>query len=218
MFTGLIQDVGRVASIRLGGITRLEIETTLDLADVVLGESIAVDGCCLTVVHKGARTVVFEATEETLRRTTLGGYAPGTRVNLERAMALGDRLGGHLVLGHVDATAAVRRTWNEGRALGVEIELPRELAAFFIAKGSVTVDGVSLTVNALGAEGFKLMLIPETQARTTLAQKPVGARVNLEADLIGKYVARMAGLGLLPGRESGLTAERIAQAFGKGKS
>src|SRR3954471_8149755 len=150
MFTGLIQDLGRVAAIRPGPVTRLEVETALPLDEVKLGESIAIDGCCLTVVEKRGRTLSFEATEETLRRTTLGGYAPGTRVNLERAMSLGERLGGHLVLGHVDGTARLLRTWDEGAALGVEVELPAELARFFIEKGSVTVDGVSLTVNALG--------------------------------------------------------------------
>jgi len=216
MFTGLIEDIGRVSGVRTGRITRLEVETALELAEVTLGESIAVDGCCLTVVKKTERSLVFEATEETLRRTTLGDYAPGTRVNLERAMALGDRLGGHLVLGHVDATSKVVRTWSEGAALGLEIALPQALAAYFIEKGSVTVDGVSLTVNRLSGAGFELMLIPETRTRTTLGEKPVGARVNLEADLIGKYVERMMSVRG-PGTASGsLTEEAIARAgFGR---
>lgn len=191
MFTGLIQDVGRVVQLHPGPTTRLVVETSIDPTDVTLGESIAVDGCCLTVVAKAGKTLAFDASEETLRRTTLGSYQVGSAVNLERAMALGDRLGGHLVLGHVDGTAKLLRTWQEGGSLGVEISMPADLAPYFIEKGSVAVDGVSLTVNALGVDRFGLMLIPETQQRTTLAKKPVGATVNLEADLIGKYVARM---------------------------
>jgi riboflavin synthase len=194
MFTGLIQDVGQVVARRPGPTTRLEVQTALDLADVKLGESIAIDGCCLTVVAKGSRTLAFDASEETLRRTVLGDYAPGSAVNLERAMALGERLGGHLVLGHVDATARILRSWAEGGSLWLEVELPDELAPYFIEKGSVTVDGISLTVNTLGADRFGVTLIPETQARTTLARKAAGARVNLEADLIGKYVARMVAV------------------------
>src|SRR6185312_9086872 len=193
MFTGLIQDIGRIAALKKGPVLRLDVESALPSEDIQLGESIAIDGCCLTVVEKRGQTLAFDATEETLRRTTLSDFAIGTRVNLERALALGDRLGGHLVLGHVDATSSIVRTWKEGAALGVEIGLPKELGPFFIAKGSVTVDGISLTVNGLGPDRFALMLIPETQERTTLGAKGVGARVNLEADLIGKFVVRNLG-------------------------
>jgi riboflavin synthase len=214
MFTGLIEDIGKVSAIRSGPTTRLEIETAFDLADVALGESIAIDGCCLTVVEKKARAIAFEATAETLRRTTLESYAPGTRVNLERAMALGERLGGHLVLGHVDATSSILRTWQEGAALGIEIALPAQLAAYFIEKGSVAVDGVSLTVNRLSEKSFELMLIPETRMRTTLGAKAAGSRVNLEADLIGKYVERM--MSVRNASAGALTAEAIAAAgFGR---
>jgi riboflavin synthase len=218
MFTGLIQDVGRVALLRPGPTTRLEIETALPVAQIALGESVAIDGCCLTVVEAraAARVLAFDATEETLRRTTLGGYRTGSAVNLERALALGDRLGGHLVQGHVDATVDIVRSWPEGGSLWLEIGLPKELAPFFIEKGSVTVDGISLTVNTLGADRFGVTLIPETQARTTLAKKPVGARVNLEADLIGKYVARQLSLGLRPGVPSSANtgaAEKLDELF-----
>lgn len=191
MFTGLIQDVGRVALLRPGPTTRLVVETAIDLKDVVLGESIAVDGCCLTVVEIGKGSVAFDASDETLRRTSLGGYQVGSAVNLERALALGDRLGGHLVLGHVDATTTILRCWQEGGSLWLDVALPREFAPYFIEKGSVALDGTSLTVNTLAADRFGVTLIPETQERTTLAKKPVGARLNLEADLIGKYVARL---------------------------
>jgi len=210
MFTGLIQDIGRIAALKKGPVMRLDVESALPSNDIQLCESIAIDGCCLTVVEKRGQTLAFDATEETLRRTTLGDFAIGTRVNLERALALGDRLGGHLVLGHVDATSSIVRTWKEGGALGIEISLPKELAPFFIEKGSVTVDGISLTVNALGVDRFALMLIPETLERTTLGGKGVGARVNLEADLIGKYVVRNLGAWGKP--SAGLTEAAILGA------
>jgi len=207
MFTGLIEDVGRVHAVRLGETTRISVATRLPVQEIALGDSVAVDGCCLTVVERVADRLAFEATAETLRRTTLEGYVPGARVNLERALALGERLGGHLVQGHVDATAKVLRTWREGRALGLAVELPAPLAPLFIEKGSATVDGVSLTVNALGPAHFEVMLIPETQVRTALGDKGAGARVNLEADLIGKHVAR-----LMEVRTGGLQASDIERA------
>jgi riboflavin synthase len=157
-----------------------------------------------------------QAAPETLRRTTLGTLRPGSSVNLERAMKLSDRLGGHLVAGHVDAVARVLETGTEGGSWTAAFELPAPLAPFFIEKGSVTVDGISLTVNAVEAQLFRVQLIPETQARTTLARKRAGDTVNLEADLVGKYVARMAGLGLLrpaPGAVPSLT-EAALQAAG----
>ncbi|HYV47954.1 MAG TPA: riboflavin synthase [Myxococcaceae bacterium] len=217
MFTGLVQDVGAVTRLHPGGMLDLWIHTALGARDFARGESIAVDGACLTVVETRGDEFLVQASEETLRRTTLGRAAAGTPVNLERAMRLGDRLGGHLVLGHVDAVGEVRSRGAEGDALVLAFSLPGPLAPFFIEKGSVTVDGVSLTVNALGEDHFTVALIPETQARTTLGKKQPGDRVNLEADLIGKYVARLHGLrqsaGQAPG---GLTAEALAAAgFGR---
>lgn len=211
MFTGLVQEVGRIERIVPGGMTELWIATsTLARGEpFVLGESIAVDGACLTVVEAKGDSFRVQAAPETLRRTTLGRYAPGTKVNLERAMKLGDRLGGHLMLGHVDAVAAIRSKRPEGGSVVISFELPPVLAPFFIDKGSVAIDGISLTVNSVGADHFEVQLIPETQQRTTLALKSAGDRVNLEADLIGKYVARLHGL-----RQTGqgLTAEAIALA------
>lgn len=208
MFTGLIEDVGTVRSIQGGVTTRLVVETALATPDITLGESVAIDGCCLTVVEHKGKTLAFDASAETLRRTTLGRYAPGTSVNLERAMALGERLGGHLVLGHVDATAEVARTWSEGGTLWIEVGLPEALAPYFIEKGSVGLDGVSLTVNTLSERSFGVTLIPETLSRTTLGKKRAGDAVNLEADLIGKYVARMMAVRPV----APLSAERLAQA------
>ena len=207
MFTGLVQDVGQVERLHEGPVTDLWIRTALPAAEFALGESIAIDGCCLTVVEREAGRFRVQAAPETLRRTTLSGYRPGTRVNLERALRLADRLGGHLVLGHVDAVADVLERRPEGGSVVYRFSLPRVLAPLFIEKGSAAVDGVSLTVNALDAESFSVQLIPETQARTALADKAVGAKVNLEADVVGKYLARLASPAL-----KGLSAEAIAKA------
>jgi len=194
MFTGLIQDVGTLEQVLPGGMTDLWIRTRLGAGSFTLGESIAVDGACLTVVERSGDRFRVQAAPETLRRTTLGALRPGARVNLERALALGDRLGGHLVSGHVDAVSEVLETRAEGGSWVMTFALPTELAPFFVEKGSVAIDGISLTVNSVGTDRFSVQLIPETQERTGLQAKGVGARVNLEADLIGKYVARLFSL------------------------
>ncbi len=213
MFTGLVQDVGVVDRVVPGGMTDLWIRTALGAGSFALGESIAVDGACLTVVERSGETFKVQAAPETLRRTTMGELRPGSRVNLERAMALGDRLGGHLVAGHVDAVSEVLETRPEGGSWVMAFRLPPDLAPYFIEKGSVAVDGISLTVNAVLPDRFTVQLIPETQARTTLRGKGVGSRVNLEADMIGKYVARL--FSLRQGPSSGLTEEALkAAGFG----
>lgn len=213
MFTGLIQDVGVIERVVPGGMTDLWIRTALGAASFALGESITVDGACLTVVERGGEIFKVQAAPETLRRTTMGELRPGSRVNLERALALGDRLGGHLVAGHVDAVSEVLETRPEGGSWVMTFRLPPELAPYFIGKGSVAVDGISLTVNEVLPDRFSVQLIPETQARTTLRSKGVGSRVNLEADMIGKYVARL--FSLRQGSGSGLTEEALrAAGFG----
>lgn len=194
MFTGLVQDVGVVLRLEQGPMTDLWIRTTLGAADFALGESIAIDGVCLTVVQREGDRFLVQASPETLRRSTLGDFQVGSQVNLERALRLSDRLGGHLVLGHVDAVGQLLSKRTEGGTVVLEISLPEALAPFFIEKGSVTVDGISLTVNTLGPGSFSVALIPETQTRTTLPAKTVGQRVNLEGDVIGKYVARLYGV------------------------
>jgi riboflavin synthase len=194
VFTGLVQDVGTIARVSRGGMMDVWIRTALGVADFARGESIAVDGACLTVVEARGEEFRVQASAETLRRTTLGDARPGAPVNLERALRLSDRLGGHLVLGHVDAVGEVVSRRPEGAALLVAFSLPRELSPYFIEKGSVAVDGVSLTVNELFPDRFTVALIPETQERTALSRKMPGQRVNLEADLIGKYVARLHGM------------------------
>jgi riboflavin synthase len=192
MFTGLIQDVGRVERVVSGGTTDWWITSrTLASEPFVLGESIAVNGACLTVVETRGAAFRVQATTETLQRTTLGTLKAGSPVNLERAMRLSDRLGGHLVSGHVDSKTRVVNVQVEKTTRILSFALPPALAPFFIEKGSVAVDGVSLTVNTVDRERFSVMLIPETLERTTLSDRVVGDEVNIEADLIGKYVARL---------------------------
>ena len=194
MFTGLIQDVGTVERISIGAMAELWVRA-FDGQDLKLGESIAIDGACLTVAEVKPGAFKVEASPETLRRTTIGSLEPGGRVNLERAMALGDRLGGHLVLGHVDAVCQILSIHEEGGSRLIGFSLPPSLAPMFVEKGSVALDGISLTVNEFGIDRFFVAIIPETLKRTTLGSKPVGSAVNVEADLIGKYIARLYTLG-----------------------
>ncbi len=205
MFTGLVADLGTVERLAPGAVTDLWIASAFP-GDLVLGESIACDGVCLTVVEFQGSRFKVQAAPETLRRTTLGSWTPGTRVNLERALRLGDRLGGHWVQGHVDGVATVLEARPDGGSWAMRFSLPEALGPFFIEKGSVCIDGVSLTVTTLDASSFGVMLIPETQERTSLGRKAVGAKVNLEADVIGKYVARMLG------PRAGLTREQLVAA------
>ncbi len=205
MFTGLVTDLGTVERVTPGPVTDLWISSAYP-GDFQLGESISCDGVCLTVVEFRGSGFKVQAAPETLRRSTLGEWRTGTRVNLERALQMGDRLGGHWVQGHVDAVATVLEARPEGGSWLMSFTLPPELAPFFVEKGSVCIDGVSLTLTGVGSENFGVMLIPETQQRTSLGKKQPGQRVNLEADIIGKYVARMMG-----GR-GGLTVEQLKAA------
>lgn len=193
MFTGLIQDVGRVVGLRPGGeglFARIR-PTAFDPASLAQGESVAVDGCCLTVVEREGGSFGVAISPETLAKTTLGALEEGAPVNLERALAVGDRLGGHMVLGHVDGVGKMLSRAPRGDFVEVWFEVPAPMERWLVEKGSVAVDGVSLTVNALRPGGFSVMLIPETLARTSLGAKEAGARVNLEGDVIGKYVERL---------------------------
>jgi len=216
MFTGLVQDVGTVERVLPGPMTTLWIRTALGAGEFAPGESIAVSGACLTVVERTADQFRVDAAPETLRRTTLGELRSGSRVNLERALRLSDRLGGHLVLGHVDGVLPLLARGHEGGSLLLEVGLIPELAPLFIEKGSVALDGVSLTVNSVGEDRFGVQLIPETQARTTLADRAVGERYNVEADVIGKYVARLhAAHAPRAASSGGLTVDMLrAAGFG----
>lgn len=192
MFTGLIADLGTVESLTPGEVTDVWISSAFP-GDFELGESIACDGVCLTVVEFSGGRFKVQAANETLRRSTLGAWQPGTRVNLERAMRVGDRLGGHWVQGHVDAVGEVLELRPDGGSQVMRFRLPQSIARYFVEKGSACIDGISLTVTAVDDSSFSVMLIPETLERTSLGCKPVGAKVNLEADIVGKYVERMLG-------------------------
>jgi riboflavin synthase len=201
MFTGLVSDMGAVERIvpRQGG-ARLTLRTrALRVDDLALGESVACSGVCLTVVERGGGLVSFDAVPETLARTTIGGWRSGSPVNLERALALSDRLGGHLVQGHVDAVGQVLSRAPEGQGARLRVALPAAIAPLVAEKGSIAVDGVSLTVAAVGRDWFEVALIPETLARTTLGAAQPGTPVNLEADVLARHVARLREFGGGPG-------------------
>ena len=191
MFTGIVTDVGRVRRIQATARDhRYEIETAFDTATIDLGASISHAGCCLTVTETGPGWFAVEVSGETLSRTTLGNWAEGTRVNLERAAKLGDELGGHIVSGHVDGLGTVVSITPEGGSHRMEIEAPAPLHRYIAAKGSITVDGVSLTVNAVEGRTFGLNIIPHTWEHTTLGGLQVGNSVNLEIDMLARYLAR----------------------------
>jgi len=197
MFTGIVEQLGHVRRLQpspageaAGVRLTIEAETSLDAATI--GESIAVDGACLTVVAIADRSFSVEATSETLRRTTLGRLRPGNAVHLERALAAGARLGGHFVQGHVDAVGAIATRHPEGDSVVTTFTAPPDVLRYVVPKGSVAVDGVSLTVVDVLYNGFTVALIPHTLDVTLLGKKPLGAAVNLEADILAKYVARAA--------------------------
>jgi riboflavin synthase len=191
MFTGLIEDLGTVAAVeRVSKGVRLSVRTRLD--GLGHGGSIAVDGVCLTAVDVSSGRFTADVSAETLARSTLGDRNAGDRVNLERPMALGDRLGGHLVLGHVDGVGAIASREEVGEGVRITLRIPPDVAPLVVYKGSIALDGISLTVNELlDPDRISLFLIPETLRATTWGIKPVGARVNVEADILGKHVARL---------------------------
>lgn len=198
MFTGIVEELGTVESVEdQGDAIRLTIRATTVLEDAGLGDSISVNGCCLTVAARTERLWTADVMQETLDRTSLAGVAPGDRVNLERAVTADKRLGGHIVQGHVDGVGIIRgRTPSEHWEV-VEIEMPPELGRYLVDKGSITVDGVSLTVVEARDDSFTVSLIPETLARTTLGSRQPGDRVNLETDVIAKHVEKLLAHGYL---------------------
>ena len=191
MFTGIVEETGTVRQISVtpDG-ARLTIEAVIALGGTRVGDSIAMNGACLTVVTRDDRTFAVEATLETLRRTNLGELGIGDRLHLERALAVGGRFGGHFMQGHVDGTGTIRDRQTEGDAVVQSFSAPPEIVRYLVPKGSISVDGVSLTVVNVGADWFDVWLIPHTLDVTLLTHKPVGATVNLEADILAKYVAR----------------------------
>lgn len=210
MFTGLIQGLGTVLAVeRRGDESRLEIEPRRTMENVVLGESIAVNGVCLTVERwTGSRFQAY-ASGETLSATTLGGLRRGERVNLERALALGDRLGGHMVSGHVDCLARVESVRPAGESRVYRLSFPEAHGAQVVPKGSVALDGVSLTINNCGLDFLEVNIIPATQRETTIQDWNAGRMVNMETDLIGKYVQRMLG-AWQPGEDEGAAGKQSA--------
>jgi len=195
MFTGIITDLGRVRTISPGPITRFAFDTGFDTATMSLGASIACNGCCLSVVDKGAGWFAVEASAETLAVTTLSDWRPGRPVNFERPLKVGDELGGHLVSGHVDGIASIIERRPDGASLRFELLAPAALARFIAAKGSVCLDGVSLTVNEVAGERFGVNIIPITQRQTNFGALWPGDRVNLEIDLVARYLARLLQRG-----------------------
>ncbi len=213
MFTGIVTAVGRIAHIESGrDSARITIASgKLDLSDVGLGDSIAVSGPCLTVVTLGADEFVVDVSSETLARTTLGTKRMGDEVNLEKALRLSDRLGGHLVSGHVDGVGRVVERIERDDYVQFQVEAPLELAKYIATKGSIAIDGVSLTVNASRANDFELMIIPHTLNETTLGSLIAGHHVNLEIDLIARYLERLENFSDAPDAGA-MSLENLKQA------
>jgi riboflavin synthase len=191
VFTGLVEEVGRVVSLEAGETFRLKVSAKRILGGTGIGDSVSVNGVCLTVNELDGASLTFHAMPETLRRTALGALAEGSLVNLERAMTLERRFGGHIVQGHVDGVGEVLAVYPEGDAQIWEFEAPADVLRYTVEKGSVCVDGISLTVVALRDASFTASILPQTRANTNLQGLKVGDRVNLEADVIGKYVERL---------------------------
>jgi len=213
MFTGLIEDVGSVRRLeRTGGAARLTVATKLPLESIALGDSVAVNGTCLTVVAKGGDELTFDTSPETLARTTLGALGNGASVNLERALRLGDRLGGHIVTGHVDFIAVVSERREAAGNIMFGFSIPGQFARYLVAKGSIAIDGISLTVNAVSDRGFSVNIIPHTAAMTTLNGLKPGGKVNIETDILGKYVERLLVFGNAGRQEGGVTLELLAKS------
>jgi riboflavin synthase len=193
MFTGIVEETGVIAAIKpTATAIQLTVRAQVCARGVKLGDSIAVNGCCLTVTKlrraKAGSTLQFDLLKETWERTNLSAAIPGASVNLERALAVGDRLGGHFVTGHVDGTGVITRWERSGTDHVLEVSAPKELRPYLVFKGSVAVDGISLTVAGVTKAGFRIWIIPHTLAKTALRERKVGDAVNLEGDLLGKYV------------------------------
>jgi riboflavin synthase len=203
VFTGLVEEVGRVSSLQEGEMLRLGIFADRVTGDTRAGDSVSVNGACLTVGEVDGRTLTFFAMPETLRRTALGALVKGSPVNLERAMAVGGRFGGHIVQGHVDGVGKVLGVRPEGEAEIWELGAPEAVLRYCVEKGSICVDGISLTLVSVGDGSFTASILPQTRANTNLGELQEGSRVNLEADVIGKYVER-------------LLEPRVAETFSRG--
>lgn len=190
MFTGIIQDIGTVKSIKRDGDWRIVIGTGLDLSATPMGASIACSGCCLTVVEKGDDWFAVDVSAESLSKTVIGDWAEGAKINIEPSLKLGDELGGHIVSGHVDGLAELISIEQDADSYRLKIKAPVELAKFIAQKGSVTLDGISLTVNEVDGDVFGVNIIPHTWQHTTLSDRSAGDKLNIEIDMLARYVAR----------------------------
>ncbi len=209
MFTGIVEGMGRLVRLSSGPLgARLELDLGPVAEGVKLGDSIAIEGCCLTVVERAGTTCAFDAVPETLSRTTLGEKRQGDMLNLERSVALGGRLGGHLVTGHIDGRGTVAAVEKKGNEWDFMIEVPPPLRRTFIEKGSVALNGISLTVAALTGAGFRVAVIPHTMRVTTMGRLKPGDAVNIEVDVLGKWVARLLEQGRI---EGGVSLETLAR-------
>ena len=191
MFTGLVEELGVVQSVKKAGPgVRLAVKSTVVAKDAAIGDSVSVSGCCLTVVKKEKGLLTFEVGEESLSRTSFQRLAAGSRVNLERSLEIGDRLGGHLVTGHIDGTGTLIKRRDDGKWATLTFSVAQRMSRQLASKGSIAVDGVSLTLVQVAADRFSVAVIPHTQQQTTLGKLAVGDMVNLETDLLAKYVER----------------------------
>jgi riboflavin synthase len=212
MFTGIIEEIGTVEGLNQSGdICRLTIRAPKVLQDAVLGDSIAVNGICLTVTSMTKDTFQADVMGETIRRTSLSEVKRGGHVNLERAMQLGGRFGGHIVSGHVDGTGTILSVKKEGNAIWYQIGAAPEILRYIIEKGSITIDGISLTVAKLDASSFSVSIIPHTRKETILGEKKPGNKVNLENDLIGKYVERLLTTPQEETKPSGISMDLLRE-------
>lgn len=194
MFTGIITHIGEITRIdKNRGDWRVYVRTTMNVPEIAMGASIACSGCCLTVVEKGADTLAFDVSAESLSKTIIGEWGEGTRINMERSLKLGDELGGHIVSGHVDGLAVIESITPEGDSRRIKIRVPDALALYIAPKGSVALDGISLTVNEVEGSVFGVNIIPHTWENTTLGSASAGTRLNMEIDMLARYVARQLG-------------------------
>ena len=214
MFTGIIEGIGKVAAIRPAGTgRRMAIQTDFDLTGTRIGDSIAVNGACLTAVSLSDRRFEVDISPESIKRTTLGGLSAGSIVNLERALRLSDRLDGHLVSGHIDGLGLISARREDANAVIISFEVAPSLCRYMIEKGSVAVDGISLTINSVGKSGFSVSIIPYTADVTTLRSKSTGDAVNIETDMIGKYVERLFGAKQLGAQTANGDRNGVDMAF-----
>lgn len=212
MFTGLIEDVGRFRSLeRHGSAARLTLSTVLPGEEFNLGDSVAVNGVCLTVTYIAAPLLTFDVSPETLDTSGLGRLSPGDQVNLERAMRLSDRLGGHIVTGHIDCVATVQERREASGNIIFSCKLPPEKCRYVVAKGSIAIDGVSLTINRVNADSFAVNIIPHSLQKTTLQFRKPGDVVNIETDIIGKYVERLLHAAAPAKDSGGLSLQRLME-------